>query len=124
MEYLGIIIASSLGTALVFICIYAYMQYKELNDKVDIQDNFLRNLRKDVENLYLQLERTEDAFQNDIRRHIEDLREDFNHKADDLSNKNMFDYLNQASSFFNSFVDKSVSSKPNKGRSNRNSEED
>jgi hypothetical protein len=115
MEYLGIIIASSLGTALLLMCIYGYTQYKNLEDKVEIQDNFLRNLRKDVENLHFLLEKTEDSFQNDIRRHIEDLREDFNHKSEDMNTKNMFDYLNQASSFFNSFVDKSKNGKSSQG---------
>lgn len=112
MEQIGIILASSLATALIFLIVYGYVQFIDLKNKVDLQDNFLLNLRKDIENLYFVLEKTESAFQNDMRRHIEDLREDFNHKSEDLSNKNMFDYLNQASSFFNSFVDKNEKGNP------------
>jgi hypothetical protein len=112
MEQIGIILASSLATALIFFIVYGYVQFIDLKDQVSLQENFILNLRKDIENLYTILEKSESALQNDIRRHIEDLREDFNHKSEDLSNKNMFDYLNQASSFFNSFVDKNEKGNP------------
>jgi hypothetical protein len=111
MENLGLVLSSIFATSFVFYIVYLHIQFRNLKNRTDIQDSFILNLRKDIENLHSIIEKTEDAFQNDIRRHIEDLREDFTSKTEKLDTKNMYDYLHQASVFFNSFVDKNKEDK-------------
>ena len=108
MEYVLVILGSSVSTSLIIYLIYLNLQIRDLKDKVDIQDSFIFNLRKDIENLHFILEKTEDSFQNDIRRHIEDLREDLN-----VDTKNIYNYFKEATHIFDSFVDKSKSPNEN-----------
>jgi hypothetical protein len=92
-----------LGLGVISSFILHYFLTSSLKERIESLEVAKETLFYDIRNIEYQLEKTEDAFQNDIRRHIEDLREDFSYK--EKSNGDLFEYFKKASESINSFLD-------------------